>query len=81
MAKSPAELIAHYLEFGTPVEFDRIAEGVISTLAEAGYAIVPREPTPAMLIGARDWSLEKNGQGVGNDQATGCWKAMVGAAK
>jgi hypothetical protein len=39
-----------------------------------------REPTEVMLIGARDWSLKKNGQGVGNDQATGCWQAMLDAA-
>jgi hypothetical protein len=39
-----------------------------------------REPTEAMLDGARDWSINKNGRGVGNDQATGCWQAMVDAA-
>jgi hypothetical protein len=38
-----------------------------------------REPTASMLIGARDWSLKKNGQGVGDDQATGCWQAMLDA--
>jgi hypothetical protein len=39
-----------------------------------------REPTEAMLCGARDWSIKKNGMGVGNDQATGCWQAMIDAA-
>jgi hypothetical protein len=37
-------------------------------------------PDEAMLSGARDWSIGKNGQGVGNDQATGCWQAMIDAA-
>lgn len=39
-----------------------------------------REPTEAMLNGARDWSLKVNGQGVGNKQATGCFQAMIDAA-
>lgn len=49
----------------------------LTALKEAGFVVVPIEPTEAMLNGARDWSLRKNGQGVGNDQATGCWKAMI----
>ncbi len=53
---------------------------VIEAISEAGYVIVPCVPTEAMLIGARDWSLAKNGQGVGNDQATGCWRAMIDAS-
>ena len=46
----------------------------------AGVFRIQREPTEAMLAGARDWSIAKNGQGVGNDQATGCWQAMLDAA-
>lgn len=38
-----------------------------------------REPSEAMLIGARDWSLKKYGIGVGNDGAIGCWQAMIDA--
>jgi len=36
-----------------------------------------REPTDGMLNAARDWSIAKNGMGVGNDQASGCWQAMI----
>lgn len=39
-----------------------------------------REPNVAMLRGARDWSIVKNGQGVGNEQASGCYRAMIDAA-
>lgn len=38
-----------------------------------------REPTETMLHAARDWSIKKNGRGVGDDQATGCWQAMLDA--
>lgn len=46
----------------------------------AGYALVPVEPTEAMLNAARDWSLKKYGQAVGNDGARGCYAAMLAAA-
>lgn len=53
----------------------------IPTNGERGeWVLVPREPTEAMLIAARDWSLQKYGQGVGNDGATGCYAAMLKAA-
>lgn len=39
-----------------------------------------REPTEAMLIGARDWSGAKYGKSIGNDAATGCHHAMIDAA-
>lgn len=45
-----------------------------------GYALVPVEPTEAMLNAARDWSLKKYGQAVGNDGARGCYAAMLAAA-
>jgi len=48
--------------------------------APAGYKLVPVEPTPEMLAAARDWSIQKNGIAVGNDQATGCFQAMLAAA-
>ena len=41
---------------------------------------VPREPTEEMLNAARDWSIAKNGRGVGNDQARGCYQAMLSAS-
>ena len=50
----------------------------IATLPQsAGEAI---EPTEAMLVAARDWSYKKYGKPIGNDAATGCWKAMLAAA-
>ncbi len=38
-----------------------------------------REPSEAMLNAARDWSVGRYGRGVGNDDAIGCWHAMVDA--
>lgn len=35
-----------------------------------------QEPSEGMLAAARDWSLTKYGQGVGDDGAIGCFKAM-----
>ena len=42
-------------------------------------AATPSEPTEAMLNAARDWSVKKYGQGIGNDAACGCWGAMYAA--
>ena len=47
----------------------------------AGHAQTPPlQPTEAMLEAARDWAIKKYGQGVGNEAAIGCWKAMFIAA-
>lgn len=43
-------------------------------------ASMPREPTEAMLIAARDWSQKKYGKPIGDDAAIGCWQAMFDAA-
>jgi hypothetical protein len=43
-------------------------------------AVVPAEPTEAMLDAARDWAVKTFGQGIGNAAAIGCWKAMYAAA-
>lgn len=40
----------------------------------------PMVPTVEMLNAAREWSREKYGKPIGNDAATGCWQAMMGAA-
>ncbi len=40
-------------------------------------AVVPREPTEAMLIAAREWSRKKYGKPIGDDDARGCWAAML----
>src|SRR5690606_29328477 len=44
-----------------------------------GFILVPKEPTQAMLDSARDWSTKKYGKAVGNDGASGCYKAMIEA--
>ena len=43
------------------------------------FVLVPKEPTQAMLDSARDWSTKKYGKAVGNDGASGCYKAMLEA--
>lgn len=40
---------------------------------------MPRTPTEAMRIAARDWSYQKYGKPIGNDAADGCWTAMYDA--
>jgi len=64
--------------------FIRMASAAIAAsdaaLAEAGYAIVPKEPTSEMLVAARDWSLRKYEKAIGNDAAIGCWCVMWDAA-
>ena len=49
-------------------------------LARRSLAVLPVEPTRAMLDAARDWSLVKYHQGVGDDAASGCYRAMLAAA-
>lgn len=49
-------------------------------LLSASKPAAPMQPTEAMLIAARDWSLKKYGQGIGSDAAIGCWQAMLAAA-
>lgn len=44
-----------------------------------GFVVVPKEPTQTMLDSARDWSAKKYGKAVGNDGASGCYKAMIEA--
>lgn len=41
---------------------------------------VPREPTEAMLEGARDWSAKLYGKPIGSDAARGCYAAMLSTA-
>lgn len=56
-----------------------LGRGVAAEIAHAAIGAV-REPTEAMLNAARDWSYQKYGKPIGNDAATGCWQAMIGAA-
>ena len=46
----------------------------------SSYRIVPVEATREQLDAARDWSIRVNGRGVGNDQAQGCYAAMLSHA-
>ena len=54
---------------------------LLSSLYGNGFAIVPVKAIEEMLSAARDWSLKKYGQGIGNDAAIGCWSAMLAAAQ
>lgn len=44
------------------------------------FSTMPRDPTEAMLIAARDWSHAKYGKPIGKEDATQCWQAMFDAA-
>lgn len=55
-----------------------LANQPASTAAPEQVAL-RRVPTEAMLNAARDWSVNKYGQGIGNDAAIGCWQAMFDA--
>jgi len=48
---------------------------------QTGQVAIPRIPTEAMLDAARDWSVNKYSQGIGNDAAIGCWQAMYDATE
>ena len=61
-------------------EWNRRAPVIAARKVPDGWQLVPIEPTVEMLNGARDWSVRKNGMGVGHDQATGCYAAMLAAA-
>lgn len=47
---------------------------------QEGMVLVPREPTPAMLKAARDWSCDFYGKPIGHDDASGCYRAMIAAS-
>ena len=55
----------------------------VSTREEVldGLLYALETPDEEMLNLARDWSIKKYGQGIGNDAAIGCWKAMLGALR
>ena len=57
-----------------------IIRRLLSLLPKEGEVVVPVEPTEEMLIAARDWSAAKYNQCIGNDAATGCYKAMIEAS-
>ena len=55
-------------------------EAALSVAQGQGCVMVPRVPTEAMLNAARDWSHKKFGRPIGNEDATGCYTAMLSAA-
>lgn len=60
------------------------ANRIIATLSAAGYAIVPREPTPEMVDagGYVETWVEKNVEiMIGDKAAAEAWRAMVAAAE
>jgi hypothetical protein len=56
------------------------AAAALAAIESSGRRIVPVEPTEAQLNAARDWAVAKYGQGVGNDGASGCYRAMLSAS-
>jgi len=56
-------------------EAERILQAILST-----HAIVPREEVDSQLNAARDWAIRKYGKGIGNDAASGCYRAMLFSA-
>ncbi len=57
-----------------------LGQAIRAQWGSAGWRMVPIEPTQAMLDAARNWSYAKYGKPVGNDGATGCYRAMVAMA-
>jgi hypothetical protein len=60
--------------------FTAHARAALTALQSKGWVVVPVEPTEEQLNAARDWSVAKYGQGVGNDGAKGCYAAMLSAS-
>lgn len=56
------------------------ADAALTAIEAAGYVVVPRVPTEAMKVAARDWPYRKYGKPVGDDGASGCYAAMIAAA-
>ena len=57
-----------------------MSETALKAMEEAGYVVVPKEPTENMHNAARDWSLEKYGKPIGRDASDGCYYAMLAAS-
>lgn len=71
---------ASFASKGEPVDpmiLGHASMEIVRALEAAGYVIVPKEPTDAMLNAAREWSHKKYGKPVGNDGASGCYRSMI----
>ncbi len=73
MRDNLVELVANVIREEQGCFFDDIARHVFAAVAAAGYAIVPREPTEAMIAAGTIYA-DHNG-------AHGAWQAMIDAAK
>lgn len=70
--KAPREVIA---EVFTDSHGKQRADGILAALDVAGYVIVPREPTEAMIEASnREWD------GRMSHRSSGAWQAMIEAA-
>lgn len=60
-------------ETGKPYRFEEMVSRGLKALDEAGFAVVPKDPSDEMLdAGAAVW---------GNDRSGDVWEAMIAAAK
>jgi hypothetical protein len=62
------------IEPGNTVTMHQLAQGVLTSLAEAGYVVVPRVPNKAMVDAAPEW-------GKVDFYPSDVWRAMVKAAE
>ena len=73
-ASGNMDLHSYVYEFANAIE-----QAAKAQVIPDGFVVVPKEPTQTMLDSARDWSTKKYGKAVGNDGASGCYKAMIEA--
>lgn len=77
---APARLEAEFLPIDPPI----LADAALSAITEAGFVIVPREPTEAMLRAARNApmpAVHLNSLSAYEDLESNVrWKAMIEAA-
>ena len=52
----------------------------VAALLDGEAVAVPKEPTESMYGGARDWSIDRYGLGIGDDAARGCYLSMLAAS-
>lgn len=83
-----AEALAHELcrisgyAYESAVYYAR-ADQIVEALRDAGYVIVPREPTEAMIGAAFEIETERYAPHYPQEDkcAVDCWRAMIDAAK
>ena len=78
---TPSQRASRLLKMASALSILREAIPGLDALIAGTGVVVPKEPTEAMLNGARDWAIKKYGIGIGNDAAIGCYRVMIEAAK